>query len=174
MRFYFCEFDTNHLILFLMYFKTFGQCLLITPRTIPDDIGIFNSSHDHRKGHVLGRVNSDKPWIAYVESNLKKSLSECFSRMLKSTKFSEMWQCTFNFSTTYQIMNHKMKMSCAESDKSGISEIPRFSIRENEVADIKPDKLIIGRFIISTTKCPSLLYLWLTNKIPKNDYYHNL
>ena len=73
-----------------------------------------------------------------------------------------MWQCTFYFSCSFQIMHLKLKNACPVSNKSEITTPPNQGVfyRENEMAEIKPDKHVIGRIIISTTRCPKLLFLW--------------
>ena len=81
MSYHIGHFDTKHVILFMMYIKTFVQCLVITPRTIPDNIELFNSNHDHNKSHVLNTVKYNKPWLSYMDTHLKKILSDCLSRM---------------------------------------------------------------------------------------------
>ena len=169
MRHYNRTFDTNQLILFLMYFEPIVQCFMVTPRTVPDDIQLFNCSHVHGKDYDIDRGKHNKPWLIYVDANLKKSLSDCFSRRMKSTEFSQMWQCTFNFSPSYQMMNHKMKNVCPASNKSKVIWLIPLDIiaKEKELADIKPDKVIVGRIILSTTRCPKFIYLQLSAKIPK-------
>ena len=104
MRYFISQIGTNHQILFLVYFETFVQCFVITPRTVPDDIELFNSSYDHSKDYVIGRVKHDKPWHPFVDANVKNSLSECISRMMKGIVFSQIWQCTLHFSSSYQII----------------------------------------------------------------------
>ena len=79
-----------------------------------------------------------------------------------------MCQCTLHFSTSYQIMNHKMNNSCPASNKLSLHRKTEEMITLNKkVAGIKPDKLIIGRIIISKARCPKILDLWLSVKIPK-------
>ena len=129
------------------------------------DIELFNSNNGHSKGYVIDTVKHDKSWLIYIDANVKNSLSKCFSRTMKSIVFNEIWQCTLHFSSSCEIMNHKMKRSCPASNKSKLT-IPNIFItfKEDQVADIKPDKLIIGAIIISTKKCSELLYLWLSFK----------
>ena len=136
-----------------MYFETFVQSFVITPRTVPDDIELFNSNNGHSKGYVIDTVKHDKSWLIYIDANVKNSPSKCFSRTMKSIVFNEIWQCTLHFSSSCEIMNHKMKRSCPASNKSKLT-IPNIFItfKEGQVADIKPDKLIIGAIIISTKK----------------------
>ena len=164
MRHYINIFHTVHLMLFIMYFERSVECFLITPKTVPDDIQLFNSSHDS-KDHDLNTVKHKKSWLMYIDANLKKTLSVCFSRMVENTVYSQMWQCTLYFSPSFQILHHKMKKACPVSDKSKTTYTPARithyieKLFTNDLADIKPDKFIIGRIIISTAKCPKMLFL---------------
>ena len=89
MRYYISQFGTSHLIIFLICFKALFQCFVITPRTIPDTIELYNSSLGHNKGHDLNTVILDKSWLTYINAILKKLLSECSLGMIKS-QFSPM------------------------------------------------------------------------------------
>ena len=52
--------------------KSWIKCDLITPRTIPDDIELFDSGENG-----LDLVKIDKPWLAYINSHLNKSIVKC-------------------------------------------------------------------------------------------------
>ena len=161
--------DMGNLIIWLIFLETFVQCFVITPRTIPEDIELFNTNHDQNNSHVLQTVKQYKPWLMYIDANIFKSFSECLSRMLIGAKFSEMWQCTLHYSASSQILKYKMKMFCPAPYKSvfNINHLPAIFIKEKQEADIKPDKQIIALITISTTKCPKLLDLWLNVKNPQ-------
>ena len=157
MRYYISQFGTSHLIIFLICFKALFQCFVITPRTIPDTIELYNSSLGHNKSHDLNTVILDKSWLTYINAILKKLLSECSLGMIKS-QFSPMQQCIIYFSVSYKII----KKSCPASNKSRISMLPVTTFQQEQVVDVKPDKIIVGIITISTTKCPMLLDLWLS------------
>ena len=87
MKHYINIFHTIPLMLFIIYFKKSVECFLITPKTVPDNIQLFISSYDI-KDHDLDKVKHNKPCLIYVDANLVKTLSICFSRMVGNTEFS--------------------------------------------------------------------------------------
>ena len=72
---------------------------LITPRMIPDDIDLF----DLGGKNALNLGQSDKPWLAYIDSNLNKSISECLKYKIHFSTNLEML-CIIN-----QVINYSEK-----------------------------------------------------------------
>ena len=79
--------------------------------------------------------------------------------------FLEWWKILYTVkygsAPSFQIMHYKMKKDCPVSDKLKPTNKPSRGIyyKEKDLADIKPDKHIIGRITISTAKSPKLLFL---------------
>ena len=152
MKHYISIFHTINLM-FIIYFETSLECFVITPNIFSDEIELYNSSHDS-KDHDLNTVKYNKYWLIYIDAILKKTLFA----------FLELWKILYTVkygsAPSFQIMHYKMKKDCPVSDKLKPTNKPSRGIyyKEKGLADIKPDKHIIGRITISTAKCPKLLF----------------
>ena len=73
----------------LIYFQSFGKCYVITPRMVPDNIDLFLISQNIKQRNDSSIINNHRPWLTYIKSSLNKSLSECFTNVLKNVHFNE-------------------------------------------------------------------------------------
>ena len=135
---------------------------LITPKTIPDNIELFNSSNDHSKDHDLDAEKHNKSWLMYIDANLEKELSICFFRMVENSKFSQMWQCTIYFSPSFQIMHHKMKKASPASNQSKKIRDPKQGINYKEMIlyILNQINILLVELLCQQQSVQSSFFLW--------------
>ena len=146
------------LFCFFIYFQSFGKCFVITPRMVPDNMDPFLTNHDVKQRNDSDMINNHKPWLAYIKSSLNKSLLDCFANVLKNVHFKEIMECTLHFQPSSKAIKQKMKNVCPVHHQINNNESPILLIIDvltmlKQVANMRPNKLIMGRITISTEVC---------------------
>ena len=78
------EFTSTKLLIVFSYIQVLARCYVITPKTVADDIELFNSNQS-----LLNQDKYIKPWMDYIHYSLDKSLLHCLQR---TEELSEMWR----------------------------------------------------------------------------------
>ncbi len=98
--------------LFYILSKPLTLCQFITPGTVSDIVNLYpeGTSAD------LDLGKNDKPWLAYIYSNLIKSLTECYRQAKTEVHMSTTWKRVLHFQLSYRITQQIMENLCPDSN----------------------------------------------------------
>ena len=158
------------LVLYCMVYH-FTKGDLITPKTVPSlkNISEFEWDSEHRQSILKNK----KPWKVYIDSNLNHSLSICLLALSGKIFFDQFRKCLFNCSPTCKYWERVFQNGCPSDDKVTnifIQHPTLYNQRifndhwvfspKSELANLTAIRNVLGKIIIETDKCSTLLRRW--------------
>ena len=157
----------DHSVVLFLLLKPCIKCDLITPRTVPDDIDLFDN-HDPVHKFDIDLTKEYKLWIAYIYSHFNVSISKCLQLLENDTQFNKMWKCMFHFQPSYRLMlQNKATETCPAPHtlNSFLSQNYNFKI---DLKFIRPHKDIFGKITVDTEIRPNMFSFWV------EKYFHSI